>query len=252
MSALRGAIILARSEQEMTSILKRFSFLFVLALFLGCGHLPAVEAGSAPQSSTNAPSLRIIQNTGGGTIVWGTVPGQQTYQTVLSVMLKRVESDYGDRPQMGNLLQSRNGNFWQGFFTFTNKKQTGSAPMTGMVILYAPPSGTSGGATLIDTTANFTTSANSMVQALIKAVETRSQGGQSAQAAPSPRKAVRLPARRPLPAPHLPARYSSSLLTRFRTTPARSAYRPDGSRRALTWATSLRLVQTVNRSVSAS
>jgi len=165
----------------MTSILKRFSFLFALALFLGCGHSPAVEAGSAAQASANAPSLKTIKNTGGGTIVWGPVPGQRTYQTVLSVMLKRVETDYGDRPQMGNMLQSRNGNFWQGFFTFANKKQSGSTPMTGMVIIYAPQSGTSGGATLIDTSTNFTTSANSMVQALIKAVQTGSQGGQSAQ-----------------------------------------------------------------------
>jgi hypothetical protein len=103
-------------------------------------------------------------------------------------MLKRVETDYGDRPQMGNMLQSRNGSFWQGFFTFANKKQSGGAPMTGMVIIYAyaPQSGTSGGATLIDTTTNFTTSANSMVQALINAVQTGSKGGQSAQTAPKP------------------------------------------------------------------
>jgi hypothetical protein len=181
-----GAGILARSEQEMTSILKRFSLLSALALFLSCGRLPAVEAGLAAQASANAPSLKTIKNTSGGTIVWGPLPGQQTYQTVLSVMLKRVETDYGDRPQMGDMLQSRNGSFWQGFFTFANKKQSGGAPMTGMVIIYAPQSGTSGGATLIDTTTNFTTSANSMVQALIKAVQTGSKGGQSAQTAPKP------------------------------------------------------------------
>ncbi len=164
----------------MPSLVKRFPLLLVLALLCSCSHAPAVEAGSDTTTSS-APSLKTIQNPGGGTIVYGPIPGQQTYQTVLSVMLKQVEADYSDRPQLGNMLQSRNGNFWEGFFTFANKKQSGNTPMTGMVIVYAPQSGTAGGATLIDTTANFTKSANSMLQNLVQAIQ---KGAQAAQNAP--------------------------------------------------------------------
>jgi hypothetical protein len=169
----------------MTSILKRSSFLLALALFLSCGYSPALQAGALPpQASAGAPSLKTVKNTDGGTIVWGPVPGQQTYQSVLSVMLKRVEADYGDRPQMGNMLQSRNGNFWQGFFSFANKKSA-STPMTGMVIIYAPQSGTSGGATLIDTTTNFPKSANSMFQTLVHSIQGGAPAAQNSLGATS-------------------------------------------------------------------
>jgi hypothetical protein len=135
-------------------------------------------AGSDTTDSSS-PSLKTVQNPSGGTIVYGAVSGQQTYKTVLSVMLKRVEADYGDRPQLGNMLQSRNGNFWEGFFAFANKKQSGSAAMTGMVVIYAPQSGTAGGATMIDTTANFPKSANSMVQTLVHTIQSGSQAVQN-------------------------------------------------------------------------
>ena len=144
---------------------------------------PANKAQATPvgPASSSAASMKTLKGSSGGTIVYGPVPGQQTYQTVLSVMLKRVESDYSDRPQMGSMLQSRNANFWEGFFTFANKKQTGNTPMTGAVIIYAPQSGTSGGATLIDTTANFPKSANSMLQTLVQTIQS---GAQSAQNTP--------------------------------------------------------------------
>ena len=162
----------------MQTLVRRFPLLLLFALLCSCGHSAAVAQVSNTTNS-GSPALKTIQNPGGGTIVYGAVPGQQTYQTVLSVMLKRVEADYGDRPQLGNMLQSRNGNFWEGFFTFANKKQGAATPMTGMTIIYAPQSGTAGGATLIDTTANFTKSANSMVQTLVQTIQKGSQAAQN-------------------------------------------------------------------------
>src|SRR5579871_2512180 len=176
----------------MLTFKKRASFLMMLVALLGYSYSPALKAAPADQADAGNASLKTIKNTGSGTIVYGPVPGEQTYKTVLSVMLKRVESDYGARPQMGNMLQSRNGNFWEGFFTFANKKQSGNAAMTGMVIIYAPTSGTSGGATLIDTTANFPKTANSMVQTLVKTIQS---GAQSAQnTAPVPKNGQTAPA----------------------------------------------------------
>ena len=178
----------------MPTVVKRASLLLMLVLFYGYCYSPSAAGSPANQSAANNASLKTIKNTGSGTIVYGPVQGQQTYKTVLSVMLKRVESDYGDRPQMGSMLQSRNGNFWEGFFTFANKKQSGNAAMTGMVIIYAPASGTAGGATMIDTTANFPKTANSMVQTLVKTIQGGPQSAQNGQSATNTAKASSAPA----------------------------------------------------------
>ncbi len=177
----------------MQTLVNRFLLLVVFALLCVCTLAPAVKAGAGATDSSS-PSLKTIQNPSGGTIVYGAVPGQQTYKTVLSVMLKRVEADYGDRPQLGNMLQSRNGNFWEGFFAFANKKQSGSAPMTGMVVIYAPQSGTAGGATMIDTTANFPKTANSMVQTLVHTIQSGSQAAQNSTTGASSAPAAAAPA----------------------------------------------------------
>ena len=55
--------------------------------------------------------------------------------------------------------------------------------MTGLVIVYAPKSGTAGGATLIDTTANFPKSANSMLQSLVQQVTNNAKAAQNASQA---------------------------------------------------------------------
>ncbi len=164
-------------RDAVQTLVNRFLLLVAFALLCVCTLAPAAKAG-AGATDASSPAFKTVQNPSGGTIVYGAVPGQQTYKTVLSVMLKRVEADYGDRPQLGNMLQSRNGNFWEGFFAFANKKQGGSAPMTGMVVIYAPQSGTAGGATMIDTTANFPKTANSMVQTLVHTIQSGSQGAQ--------------------------------------------------------------------------
>jgi len=167
----------------MPVILKRLPLLFVFALLCSCSHSPTVEAGSGAATSAT-PTFKTLQGSSGGTLVFGPLGGQQTYQNALSIMLKKVEADYGDRPQMGSLLQSKNGNFWEGFFTFANKKQNSTA-MTGLVIVYAPQTGNAGGATLIDTTANFPKSVNPMFQLLVKTVTNSAPASGTASAGPS-------------------------------------------------------------------
>ena len=137
-------------------------------------------------------SFKTIQNPGGGTVVYGPLSGQLAYQVALGETLKNVEANYGDKPQMGDLLQSKNGSFWEGFFTITDKKH-GSKAMTGLVIIYAPTSGTAGGATMIDTTEHFAQSLKPMFQLLIEDVTNRpkaattsaSSGGTSGASAPA-------------------------------------------------------------------
>jgi hypothetical protein len=121
-------------------------------------------------------TFRTIQNSGGGTIVFGALTGQMTPQAALNATLKQVDTSYGNQPQLGKVLQNKAGTVWESFFTVNDK--AGGTAMTGMVIVYAPQSGTAAGAYLIDTSARFPQSVNSMFQTLVQQVT----GGASASA----------------------------------------------------------------------
>jgi hypothetical protein len=119
------------------------------------------------QAARAAGTFNTIQNSGGGTIVYGPLPGQPTPQAAMSQLLQQVVSTYGNRPQLGKIVQNQAGTVWEGFFTVNDKNGTA---MTGMAIVYAPKTGTAGAAYLIDTSARFTQTANSMFQRLVQAV----------------------------------------------------------------------------------
>jgi hypothetical protein len=175
--------LLTRWEETVALILKSSSLLLLPLLLCSFTHSPVVEAGSGTTDSSAATStVKTIKNPGGGTIVYGPLSGQLTPRAALSETLKRIDNDYGDKPQLGKVLQNQAGTIWEGFFTVNNKKQ-GNAPMTGLVIVYAPKSGTAGGATLIDTTANFPKSANSMLQSLVQQVTNNAKAAQNASQA---------------------------------------------------------------------
>lgn len=157
------------------SLIQRLLLPLVLALFFSCNCPSPIEAAySSTDSNAVTPSPKTIQNPGGGTIVYGPLSGQLTLQAALGETLKKVDSDYGEKPQLGKMLQNKAGTAWEGFFTVNNKKQN-NTPMTGLVIIYAPQTGTAGGATLIDTAANFPKSANSMLQRLVQDVTNRAK-----------------------------------------------------------------------------
>jgi hypothetical protein len=110
-----------------------------------------------------------IQNTGGGTIVFGPLSGQKTPVAALNETMKNVEAKCGDRPQLGQIVQNQTGTIWEAFFTVTNQNHGGAA-LTGMVIVYAPSTGTASAAVLIDTTDRFPQTVNSMFQRLMQAI----------------------------------------------------------------------------------
>ena len=87
--------------------------------------------------------------------------GQPTPQDALGKTLHRVSILYGDRPQLGRLVQNSSGEILAGFFTVTAKKQDGK-PMAGLALVYAPKSGSAGGAVLIDNVDRFPSTVNSM------------------------------------------------------------------------------------------
>jgi len=149
----------------------RLSLAFLLFAILLAGAQTAGAAGA----------LNTIQNPGGGTIYYGALAGQPTPQAALGQVLTQVDTTYGNRPQLGKVVQNQAGTVWEGFFTVTDKSGTA---MTGMVIVYAPKTGTAGGAVLIDTSGRFPQTVNSMFQRLVQAVTGSSQGAPQSTAAP--------------------------------------------------------------------
>ncbi|HXX18850.1 MAG TPA: hypothetical protein VEJ46_05570 [Candidatus Acidoferrum sp.] len=185
----KSAYIVTLPYEHVLFILVRTEMI-LLRIFKQLMVFSAVILVATQPLAASAASFKTIRNPGGGTIVYGPLSGQLSYQAALSETLKQVEADYGDKPEMGNLLQSRTGSFWEGFFSLTNKDH-GGAKMTGLVIVYAPPTGTAGGATLIDTADNFPKSLKSMFQLLVQQVTsgakgTTASGSSGASAASTP------------------------------------------------------------------
>ncbi len=76
-------------------------------------------------------------------------------------VLQRVTALCGDRPQLGKLDKNTTGEILAGFFTVTGKNQDGK-PMEGLAIVYAPKTGTAGGAVLLDDADRFPSTVNAM------------------------------------------------------------------------------------------
>ena len=90
--------------------------------------------------------------------------------------MQRVTSLCGDRPQLGKLDKNTTGEILAGFFTVTGKSLDGK-PMKGLAIVYAPKTGTAGGAVLLDDADRFQTTLNPMFTMLKQALGV--QGGSS-------------------------------------------------------------------------
>ena len=111
-------------EESLLNVTPTQRFLMFFVAILVVGSL----TWAAPASN----SFKTIQN-GGGTIVYGPL----SFHAALNETLKQMDSDYGDHPQLGKVLQNKAGSVWEGFFTVTDKKK-GGTKMTGLVIVYAP------------------------------------------------------------------------------------------------------------------
>ncbi len=131
------------------------------ALLLGMIWSGTIAAQTAAHDSSGASSVRTIDNPDGGRIYLGAMSEQLTPKDALGRTLHRVSLLYGDRPQLGRLVQNPSGEIWAGFFTVTAKKQDGK-PMAGLALVYAPKSGNAKGAVLVDNADRFPQTVNSM------------------------------------------------------------------------------------------
>jgi hypothetical protein len=146
----------------------------------------------APNSSGAQAGIRTIAIPNGGTIYLGALAGQTTPPDAMGKVMRRVTALCGDRPQLGKLDKNTTGEILAGFFTVTGKNLDGK-PMEGLAIVYAPATGTAGGAVLLDDADRFPTTVNSMFTRLkqelgasVSSSGAPSSGGGSSAPMPAP------------------------------------------------------------------
>ncbi len=113
-----------QSEVTIMGNYKRFSFSLVLGLFL-------VAMGSHPVGAQTP--LKTINNPQGGKVVYGLVDGATTPAMAMARVLRIVQNNCGDKPQVGRVFRVRGSNSDAVFFTVTNHPG-GNVPLAGMVI----------------------------------------------------------------------------------------------------------------------
>jgi hypothetical protein len=112
-------------------------------------------------------SLKIIDNPGGGQIIYGPIPDQSTMQGAMGEMLRNVHGHFGERPQIGTFVQANSGDSVATFFSTNAKKEGGgTAPIYGMVIVSMTKGSKPIGAVLYDDAAHFATSQPAMMKTL--------------------------------------------------------------------------------------
>jgi hypothetical protein len=134
---------------------------------------------SGLQQSSHS-NFTTVDNPTGGQFVYGSLTGQSSKVGSLVYMLHLTHTHFGDRPQLGKFLQSRDGSTLAVFFTLTAKTMRGQ-PVAGLVIISAPAQGDPQAAVLYDNANNFASSEPSMMKSLTGAWK-GSMGGSSASA----------------------------------------------------------------------
>jgi hypothetical protein len=125
-----------------------------------------------------APSgLKTVDNPGGGQFVYGPLTGQSSRDGALVFMLRQVHNHFGEKPEVGKLLQSRDGSSIATFFT-VNAKNLGGKPVSGLVLISLPAQGTPQAAVLYDDSKSFASTEPSMMKSLTAAWQ-GSLGGSS-------------------------------------------------------------------------
>ncbi len=144
------------------------------ALSTGCKAAPApATSGAATQAAQSSggtqAGYKTIAMPNGGHVYWGALAGQPTPEDAMGKVMTKVTALCGDRPQLGKLDKNTTGEILAGFFTVTGKSLDGKA-MEGLAIVYAPKTGTAGGAVLLDDADRFPTTVNAMFATLKQAL----------------------------------------------------------------------------------
>ena len=122
-------------------------------------------ASAAATSARAQSALRIIDNPGGGKIVYGRVDGETTEAGAMGAVLRSLHNQYGDRPQVGRVFQVRGTNSVAVFLTLVKRRQ-GNAQIAGMLIVSKLAADHVEAALVSDDAARFGSTINPMLKTL--------------------------------------------------------------------------------------
>src|ERR1700683_2034089 len=122
---------------------------------------------AASQSAGAHDALRVIDNPGGGQVVYGP-SDQDTPQAAMANVLRYVHTHFGDTPVVGKVFQSRDGQNFGAFFTVTAKTQ-GNKRVAGLAIVSVAPGTKPAAAVLFDEASRFAKTEPILLRALTDA-----------------------------------------------------------------------------------
>jgi hypothetical protein len=166
------------------------TFLLVASASVGA------ESQGQPKSQAISPNsandnLKIINNPGGGQIVYGPLADQSTMQGAMGEMLRSIHGHFGERPQIGNFFQAKGSNSVATFFSVNARKEGGGkVPIYGMVIVSMNKGSKPIGAVLYDESAHFAKSQPVMMKTLNDAWSAAAVRKPSTEGSSSPRSAA--------------------------------------------------------------
>lgn len=109
--------------------------------------------------------LTTINDPKGGRIVYGKVDGASTEAGAMGIILRSLHSQYGDKPQVGNVFRVRGTNSVAVFFTLVKRTQ-GNTAVAGMLIASRASNGYVEAALLTDDAARFGATINPLLTTL--------------------------------------------------------------------------------------
>jgi hypothetical protein len=132
-----------------------FAILVALSVVMLCGTMRA----------QCEPALKVIDNPGGGMIVYGQVAGQKSEAGAMGAVLRSVHKQCGDRPVVGKLFRVRGTNSVAVFFSAVKHTQ-GDLPVAGLVIATKRRPRDVEAALLTDDASRFGKTVNPMLKSL--------------------------------------------------------------------------------------
>src|SRR3984957_5455870 len=127
-----------------------------------------------PGSAGAQASLKVIDNPGGGQVVYGPVD-ESTPQMAMAAVLRYVHTRFGDSPVVSKVFQSRDSQNFGAFFTLTAKTQ-GDKKIAGLVIISLASGASPAAALLYDESARFAATEPSLLRVLSNAWRAAASG----------------------------------------------------------------------------
>jgi hypothetical protein len=138
---------------------------------------------SAGAQSNNG--VTVIDNPGGGTVVYAQMPAQHTLQGAMGKVLQYVHARFGARPEITHVMRGADGNSLAIIFTVKSGKAD-SQEMAGLALVAVSPSAPAKGAVLSDQADRFRSTVGPMLKRLQGGAGLSGTGSSAAAGVASP------------------------------------------------------------------